>query len=153
MNDRVMTAVMLAQLVNLGVAVVASSNAVVGSGGFDLLVFELSILETLLFEAGLQKAAAAATAEVVGAVGLHVDEVFFTDDRFNDETKIFRNGIAKTLAYDLAGILYSEFDLQVLVPVGIDLQLAFTNPLGVIFVDIFNFKVMLEVEFFQSGPD
>jgi len=53
----------------------------------------------------------------------------------------------------LTGILHGELDLEVLVPVGVDLQLAFADPLGIVFIDIFYFKIMFEVEFCQSGPD
>jgi hypothetical protein len=53
----------------------------------------------------------------------------------------------------LAGVLNREFDFEVLVPVGIDLQFAFTNPLGIILNDTFAFKVVLDLEFFQSEPD
>ena len=153
MNHRVVTAVMLAEFVNLGVAVVAAGDAVVRTGGLDLLVFEPTVLETLLLESGLEKTAAAAATEVVGAVGLHVDEVFFSYDGFHHVAKVFGNGVAKTLAHDLAGILDGKLDFQVLVPVGVDLQSTFTNPFSIVFVDVFNFKVVLKVEFCQSGPD
>ena len=69
------------------------------------------------------------------------------------EAQVLGNRIAEALADDLAGVLDREFDFQVLVPVGVDLEFAFTDPLGVILVNIFDFKVVLEVEFFQSGPD
>jgi hypothetical protein len=49
--------------------------------------------------------------------------------------------------------LNSKFDLQLFVPVGIDLKFAFPNPFGVVLVNILDLKVVLEVEFFQSGPD
>jgi hypothetical protein len=109
--------------------------------------------QPLLLETGLEKTAPAAAAVVVGPVGLHVDEVFLAHDRFDHEAQIFGNGIAKALADDLAGILDGELDLEVLVPVGIDLELALTDPLGIVFVNVFDFKVVLDVEFFQSGPD
>jgi hypothetical protein len=53
----------------------------------------------------------------------------------------------------LAGVLYREFDFQVLVPVGIDFQLSFPDPLGIKLDDTLYFKVVLNLEFFQSGPD
>jgi hypothetical protein len=101
----------------------------------------------------LEKTAAAAAAEVVGAVGLHVDEVFLAHDGFDDVAQILGDGVTKAFADDLAGILNGELDLEVLVPVGIDLQFAFADPFGVVFVNVFDFKVVLDVEFFQSGPD
>jgi len=152
-HDRVVSAVVLAQFMNLGMAVVTPGNAVVRAGCLDLLVFQFSILQTLILEPGLQKSAAAAAAVVIGSVGLHVDKIFFAHNGSDHKPKVFGNGIAIALSYDLAGILNREFDFQVLVPVGIDLQLAFTNPFGIIFIDVLNFKIVLEVKFFQSGPD
>lgn len=153
MNHGVAPAVMLAEFVDLRVAVVAAGDAVVGTGGFDLLVFELAVLQALFFEAGLQESAATAAAEVVGAIGLHVDEILFTDHGFDHKSKILGNGVAVAFTDDLTGVLHRELDLQILVPVGVDLEFAVTDPLGVIFVDVLDFKIVFQVEFFQSGPD
>jgi len=101
----------------------------------------------------LEKSAAAATAVIVGAVGGHVDEVFLTNDFFHHIPEVFGYGITKGFSNKLARILNGKLYLQVLVPVGIDLQFSFTNPLGVILNDAFDFKVVRNVEFFQSGPD
>jgi hypothetical protein len=152
-DDRIVSAVVLAQFVNLGMAVVASGNAVVRAGCLDLLVFQFSILQTLILEPGLQKSAAAAAAVVVRFIGLHIDEIFFTHNGFDHETQIIRNRITKRLSDDLTGILDRELDLQILVPVGIDLQFSFTDPFGIIFIDVLYFKVVFDIEFFQSGPD
>jgi hypothetical protein len=152
-DHTVIPAVMLAQLVNLGMAVMAGGDTVIRLGRLNLAVLDLAVLEALLLEPGLQEATAAAAAEIVGAVGLHVDEIFLADHRFYNETQVLGNRITVALADDLAGILNREFDFQVLVPVGIDFEFSFTNPFGIIFVNAFNFKVVLEVEFFQSGPD
>jgi hypothetical protein len=53
----------------------------------------------------------------------------------------------------LAWILDGELDFAVFVPVAVDLEFALADPLGVIFVNAFNFKFVLDVEFLQSGPD
>jgi hypothetical protein len=116
-------------------------------------VLELAVLQALLLESGLEKAAAAAATEVVGPVGLHVDEILLAHHGFDHEAQVFSNGIPVAFAHDLAGILDREFDFQVLVPVGVDLEFALTYPCGIIFVDVLDFKIVLEVEFFQSGPD
>ena len=84
---------------------------------------------------------------------MHFNKIFFAHDRFNHKSQIFGNGIAKGLAHDLAGILHGKFDFQLLVPVGIDLESSFPDPFGIIFVDVFDDKVMLDVEFFQSCQD
>jgi hypothetical protein len=101
----------------------------------------------------LQKAASAATAKIVGLVGGHINEIFFAHDCFDHKPQIVSHGIAKGFAHQLAGILNRKLDFEVFVPVGIDLQLAFPNPLGIILNNTFDFKVIRNVEFFQSGPD
>ena len=152
-HHRVSATVMLAQFVDLGMAVVAGGNTIVCTGGLDLLVFEAAVFQTLLLEAGLEKPAAPAAAEVVGTVGGHVDEIFFTDDRFDYKAQIIGNRIAIAFADDLAGILDRELDLEVLVPVGIDLEFAFADPFGVVFVNAFDDEIVFDVEFFQSCQD
>ena len=53
----------------------------------------------------------------------------------------------------LTRILNRKFDLQILVPIRIDLELALPDPLGVVFVNVLDFKLMWNVEFFQSCQD
>lgn len=153
MHHRVSAAVVLAQFVDLGMAVVAGGNAVVRAGGLDLLVFEAAVLQALLLEAGLEETTAPAAAEIVGFVGGHIDEIFFTDDRFDHKPQIVGHRITVALADDLAGILDGKLDLAVLVPVGIDLEFAFPDPLGVILINAFDLKIVFEVELFQSCQD
>jgi hypothetical protein len=152
-HHRVVAAVVFAQLVNLGVAVVAAGDAVVGTGGLDLIVFEFAVLEPLFLETRLEESAPAAAAVVVGAIGNHVDEVFFTHHGFDNEPEILGNGVAVGFTDNLAGILHGELDPQILVPVGIDLQLARADPFGVVFIDVLDDEAVLDVEFFQSCQD
>jgi len=152
-DDLIVGAVMFAEFMDLGMAVVAPGNTIGGTGFLDLIVFQFAILQTLLFEPGLQKTAPAPATVVVRAVGLHVDEILFTHDRFDNEAQVLSDGIAIALAHDLAWILNRKLDLQVLVPVGIDLQFALTDPPGVVFIDVLDFEVVFEVEFFQSCQD
>jgi hypothetical protein len=153
MNHRVIAAVVFAQFMDLSMAVVAACDAVIRARGFDLLILDLAVGQSLFLEPGLQESAAATAAVIVGAVGLHVDEVFFTHHGFDYKPQVFGNGVAKAFADDLAGILNRELDFQILVPVGIDLELAFPDPFGIVFVNVFDFKLVFQVEFFQSGPD
>ncbi len=153
MDHGVLAPVMLTEFVNLRVAVVAAGDAVIRAGFLDLLILELAVLQAFLLESGLEETAAAAATVVVGLVGLHVDEVFFTHDGLDHESEIIGNGIAEAFPDDLTGILNRELDLPVLVPVGVDLQLAFADPLCVVLINVLYFKVVLEVELFQSGPD
>jgi len=153
MNHGVIATVMFTELMDLCMAVVAGSDAVISTGGLDLIIFDLSIDQTFILESGLEKTATAAAAEVVGFVGGHVHKIFFPHHGFHHKAQIIGNGIAIAFSDNLTGILDGELDFQVLVPVGIDLETAFPDPFGIIFIDIFNFKVVFYVKFFQSGPD
>jgi hypothetical protein len=84
---------------------------------------------------------------------VHVDKIFFPDYRFYHKAQVVGNRVSITLAYDLAGILNGEFNFQVFVPIGIDLESAFPDPSGIVLIDALDFKVVSNVEFFQSGPD
>ena len=153
MNDGIMAAVMLTELMNLGVAIVAAGDAVIRTGFLYLFVLQPAEFQTLLFQAGLEKAAAAAAAIIVGPVGLHINKIFFANDRFDHISQVFGNRIPITLAHDLTGILHRKFNFQILVPVGIDLELSLTDPFGIVFIDVFDDKVVLDLEFFQSCQD
>jgi hypothetical protein len=152
-NHAVVSAVVLAELMDLGVAVVTSGNAVIGLGGLDLLILELAEGQALIFIAGLEEPAATAAAVVIGPVGLHVDEVLLAHHRLDHEPEVLGNGITVGFPDDLTGVLDRELDPEILVPVGIDLELTLANPLGVVFVDVLDDEVVLDVEFFQSCQD
>ena len=122
---------MLAEIMNLGVAVVARCDAIRGAGRHDLIELDLAEGAPLLGQSILQKAAAPAAAIIVGAVGGHIDKIFLTYHGLDHKSHVFGHRIAKGLATQLAGILAGKFDLTVLVPFGADLQLAFPDPLGV----------------------
>ena len=145
--------VVLTELVNLGVTVMATCDTVSSSRPLYLLILQLSEFKTLLLETGLQKAAATAATIIVGPVGVHLDNIVFSHYGLHHKPQVLGEGISKTFADDLAGILNGELDLQVFVPVRVDLQFSFPDPFGVVFVDVLYFEVVLEVEFFQSGPD
>jgi len=138
---------------NLGMAIMAAGDTIVRAGFLYLFVLQPAELETLFFHAGLEETAAAAAAIIVGPVGDHVDKIFFADHRFDHVSQVFGNGIAKRLAHDLTGVLDGEFNLEVLVPVGIDLEPSFPDPFSIVFIYVFNDKVVLDVEFFQSCQD
>jgi hypothetical protein len=101
----------------------------------------------------LEKAAAAATAVIVGAVRGHIDEIFLPHDFLDHIAKIFSYRISKGFSNKLTRILNGKLYLQILVPIGIDFKFSFTNPLSIILNDAFDFKVVRNIEFFQSGPD
>ena len=139
MNDAVMSFVMFAELMNLRMTVMAGGNAVISTGGPDLLIFHLPVSQTFVFEARLKKSATAAATVVVGTVGLHVNEVLFTNNGFHNKTQVVGNGIAIAFSDNLAGILHREFNFQVFVPVGTGFKPTFTDPFCIIFVNVFNF--------------
>lgn len=134
-------------------AVVTWCNAVICFCRQNLVGFELAVSPAFFSISCLEKPAAAAAAVIVGLVGMHINKIFFTHHRFNRVPQIFGHRISKGLAHQLAGVLHRKFDFQVLIPVGIDFQLSFSDPLGIILDDTLNFKVVLNLEFFQSEPD
>ena len=152
-HDGIITAIMLTELVNLGMAVVAAGDTVIRSGILNLLILQPAELQTLFFHTGLEKTAAAAATIIVGSVGHHINEIFFADNRFDHKSQVLGNGIAKGLADDLTGILHGKFNFQVLVPVRIDLEPTLPDPFGVVFINILDDKIVLDVKFFQSCQD
>jgi hypothetical protein len=84
---------------------------------------------------------------------LHIDEVFFPHNGFQHETQVFCDGVSIAFTYDLTRVLDGKLDFQILVPVGVDIQFAFPNPLGIVFIDVFDLKIMRDIEFFQSCQD
>ena len=153
MHNGIVAAVMLTEFMNLGMTVVAAGNTVIRARLLDLFIFQPAEFQSLFFHAGLQKTAAAAATIIVGSIGYHVNKIFFADNRFNYVSQVFGNGIAKRLAHNLTGVLDGEFNLEVLVPVGIDLEPSFPDPFGIVFINVFDDKVVLDVELFQSCQD
>jgi hypothetical protein len=138
---------------NLRMAIVARRNTILGAGGHDLVKLDLAERMALFGQSILQKAPAPATAIVIGAVGGHVDKVFFTHHGFDHIAHIFSHGITQALTNELARVLTGKLDFAVFVPFGADLQFAFPDPFGVKGNDAFDGKIMLDVEFLQSDPD
>jgi hypothetical protein len=143
----------ITQIMDLGMTIVTWGNAIVCLGGQDLVCLGLPISPSFFGESGLEKTASAAAAKIVGLVGGHVDEVFFTHHGLDNVPEIIGNGISQCFSHQLAWILDSEFDLSVLVPVTAGFELSFLDPLCVELDDAQDFKFMLDVEFFQSCQD
>jgi hypothetical protein len=140
-------------VMDLCMAVVTGRNAVVRLCCQNLVRFELAVSPAFLSISCLEKPATAAAAIIVRPVWMHLNKIFFTHHRFHRVPQIFGHRISKGLAYQLAGVLNRKLDFQVLVPIGINLQLSFPDPLGIILNDTLYFKVVLNFEFFQSEPD
>ncbi len=153
MHDGIIAAVMLTELMNLGMAVMAAGDTVCRAGFLYLFILQPAEFQTLFFHAGLEETAAAAAAIIVGPVGDHINKIFFSDDRFDHESQVIGNGFPKSLAHDLTGVLHRKFNFEVLVPIGIDRELSFPDPFCIVFINVLDDKLMLDVEFFQSCQD
>jgi hypothetical protein len=144
---------MLGQIMNLSMAVMAWGDTIIRSGFDNLSKFQFAVFPACLRIAGLQKPASPATTEIIGSIGLHVDKIFLSHHAFDDKTKILGNGIPKGFSDQLARILNRKFYFQVLVPIGTDLEFTLPNPLGIVLDNTSGFKVVWNIEFFQSDPD
>ena len=86
MHDGIIATVMLTELMNLGMTIMAAGDTVIRTGFLYLFVLQSTECQTLLFHTGLEETAAAAAAIIVGPVGDHIDKIFFSDDRFDHES-------------------------------------------------------------------
>ena len=144
---------LIRQIVNLGVAVVAGCDTVTRLSGQDLVGLAFAVGAALFRITGLEETATTATAVIVGAVGVHFNKVFFTHHSLGHITQVFGHRVPKGFSYQLAGVLYGKFNLAFTVPLGIDLELALADPLGVVLNDAPDFEFVVDLEFVQSGPD
>ena len=111
MNHAITATVVLTELMNLGMTIVAAGNAIVCAGCHNLIIFQAPIFQTRLLKSGLQKTTPPAAAIIIGAVGCHIDEIFLTDNGFDHKAQIFGNGISIAFAHDLTRILNRKLDL------------------------------------------
>ncbi len=144
---------LLGQIVDLGVAVMARSDGISGTGCQNLVGLQFTIFSTFIRITGLKETAAAAATKVVGSVRIHVDKVLFTDHRLNHVAQVLGHWIAEGLADQLTWILDGEGDFALFIPFGTGLELALTNPLGIKLNDALNFKIGFDPEFLHSEPD
>lgn len=153
MHGVISTLEMFTKIMNLGMTVMTGCNSVGSSCLHNLIEFYFAVSTAVFREPGLEETTPAAATKIIRSVGNHVNEIFLADNRFYNKTQIFGNRITETLAYQLARILNRELNLQVLIPIGVDRQFAFPDPLGIILNDTLDFKAVLNVEFLQSGPE
>ena len=144
---------MLGKVMDLGMAVMAGRNAVSGPGVHDLVKFNFPVIPSGFRQAGLEKTAAPAAAKIIGPVGMHLHEIFFSDHRFHNKPEIFGHRIPKTFSDQLARVLDRKFDAKIFVPVGTDRKLSLLDPLGIVLDNALDFKGVRNVEFFESDPD
>ena len=93
MNHGVIATIVFAELMDLGVTIVTGRDTIVGTGGFDLLIFYFPELQTFILETGLEKTTAAPAAIVVRPIGLHIDKILFTHHGLDDKAQIIGDGI------------------------------------------------------------
>jgi hypothetical protein len=153
MSRLVFPAIMFMQIVNLCVAVMAGRNTVIRFCSHYLLIFAFAVFASGFGKSRLKEPSAAATAVVVRLVGRHLYKIFLAHNCFNNIAKFVCHRVAQTLANQLAWVLYSKFYFQIFVPVGINFQFSFPDPLGIILDNALALKIVLNVEFFQSDPD
>ncbi len=121
MNHMVIAAIILANVFNLSVAIMARCNNIGGPGGCDLVELGPAIGTPLIREPGLKCAPAAAAAKIIVAVGHGIDEVFLAHHGFNHKPQLIYDLVGSTFSSDIAGILNREFGAYFSVPVGVDL--------------------------------
>ncbi len=143
----------LGQIVYLGMAVVAGRDAVISAGSQNLIGLYPTVLPPRIGIPGLQETTTSSTTIVVGAVGVHIHKILLADYASDNKPQILGHGVPKGFAHQLAGVLDREFDFKVPVPVGIDLQFTFPDPLGVVLNNTLDLKIVRNVVFCQPGPD
>ncbi len=82
-------------IMHLGMAVMTGGDTVSGFSRKDLIGLGLAISAPLLLESGLQVSAAAAAAKIVGFIGHHINEIFFTHNGFDNISQIIGNRVTK----------------------------------------------------------
>jgi len=143
----------LGKIVDLGMAIMARSNAVISFRRHYLVELNLAVCATFIRKSRLEESSPSATAEVVRLVGPHFDKIFFPHNGLYHVTQIVCHWIPEAFAHDLTRVLHRELDLSILVPVGVDLELSFSDPFGVILIDARNLEVIRDFEFLQSFQD
>jgi hypothetical protein len=111
---------MMTYIVHLGMAVVTPCNTIIRTGCHYLVEFNFAVGSAFFGITRLQKSTATTTTVIIRFIRGHLDDIFFTNHRFNDESQVVCDFIAFTFANNLTGILYGELDFSVFVPVGIN---------------------------------
>ena len=153
MQGMVTASKMLSQIMYLCMTIVARGDSILSSSLLNLVELYPAIFTTLIGKSRLQKTTTAAATIVVGLIGCHIYEVFFTDHLFNHVAQVIGYGVPEGLSNQLTGILHSEGHLQLFVPIRTYREFPFSNPFSVILNNTGYLKLVWNIEFFQSGPD
>jgi len=153
MDDMIIAAIVVTQVFNLTVAVVAGRNDIGRPGSRNLVEFYPAECPSFIREPGLQCTPAAAAAIIIIPVGDGINKIFLSHNRLDHKPQIIHNFIGTGFSADITGILDREFGFYVLVPVGIDFQFSFSDPLGIQFNNGDQLKFVGNVIFTQSFQD
>ena len=143
----------IGHIMHLGMTIMAWCDAVLSLGCKNLIGLGLAVSPPLLLETGLEKTASAATAKIIGFIRCHVNKIFFTNNCFNNISQVFCHRVAKCFSHQLTGILNRELDFPILVPVRRGFEFTFSDPLSIELNNTFYFKIIRDIEFFQSCQD
>ncbi len=153
MDRMVISMVVFVEVMYLRMTIMTGGYAVFSPRSLDLIEFYLAVLMARIGVAGLEVSSAASTTVIIGLVGGHINKILFAHNRFDHKSKVVSDRIPQGFPDYLAGILDSECHFQVFIPVGVDLQLPLSDPLGVKLDNALKLKVVGDIEFFESGPD
>jgi len=78
--------------------VMAWGNGILSAGIHDLFRFQFTVRTPCIRKSRLQESTTAAATIVVGLVGSHIDEIFFTNDLLNNVAEIIGNGVTEGLS-------------------------------------------------------
>jgi hypothetical protein len=148
-----MSSEMMTNIVDLGMAVMTAGDAIIRTGGHNLVKFNFPVGAPFFGEAGLQEPAATTTTVIIGLIWGHLDDIFLTHHRLDDKSQVISDFVTFAFADNLAGILNRKLDFSVLIPGGTDFESALSDPFGIVGINRSNFKLMVDIEFFQSSPD
>lgn len=145
-------AVMFAYILDLRVAVMAWSDDYIRTCGIQLLELGPATGPSILHKTGLQGAASAAAAIVIGLVRPYIYEILCADHLPYDKAQVIGHFITYALPDQFAWILYSEFE-PFRIPRRTHFQFTLANPTGIKGYDAYKFKGMRNLKTAQSFQD
>lgn len=149
----IIAAKMMANIFNLTMTVVTGRNDIGRPGGCDLVEFYPAVRSSFIGKPGLQSTTAATAAVIIVSVGNGINKIFFTHNGLDHKSQVIHNLVGPALSADIAGVLHGKLGLDVFIPVGIDFQFSFPDPLGIEFNNGDQLKFMRNIIFAQSFQD
>jgi len=153
MDHMIIASKVVTNIFNLTVAIMTGCNDVGCPGSRNLIEFYPAIGPSLIREPGLQCTTTAAAAIIIVPVGDGINKIFFSHNRLDHKPQIIHNLVGTGFSAYIAGVLNREFGFDVFIPVGIDFQLSFPDPLGVKFYNGDQLKFVRDIKFSQPFQD